>query len=55
MIHESCNNIQIMHIREMHAVYFGLSRFSDYCYGRFVTVESDHKAEKSLAQSKTDF
>ena len=27
----------------MRAVVFGLHKFSDYCYGRHVTIESDHK------------
>ena len=34
--------------KEMRAIYFGLTRFSDYCFGRFVTVESDHKPLEAI-------
>lgn len=29
--------------KEMRAIYLRLTRFSDYCFGCFVTVETDHK------------
>ena len=34
--------------KEMRAIHFGLTRFSDYCFGRFVTVESDHKPLEAI-------
>ena len=34
----------------MKAIHFGLTRFSDYCYGRFVTVESDHKPLEAICK-----
>ena len=41
--------------KEVRAVVFGLHEFSDYCYGRHVTIESDHKpldaiSDKSLSE-----
>ena len=32
----------------MKAIHFGLTRFSDYCFGRYVTVESDHKPLEAI-------
>ena len=34
--------------KEMRAVVFGLHKFSDYCYGRHVTIESDHKPLEAI-------
>ena len=33
----------------MRAVVFGLYKFSDYCYGRHVTIESDHKSLEAIS------
>ena len=35
--------------KEMRAVVFGLHKFSDYCYGRHVTIESDHKPLEAIS------
>ena len=34
--------------KEMRAVVFGLHKFSDYCYGRHVTIELDHKPLEAI-------
>ena len=33
----------------MRAVVFGLHKFSDYCYGRHVTIESDYKPLEAIS------
>ena len=35
--------------KEMRVVVFGLHKFSDYCYGRHVTIESDHKPLEAIS------
>ena len=35
--------------KEMRAVVFGLHKFSDYCDGRHVTIESDHKPLEAIS------
>ena len=35
--------------KEMRAVVFGLHKFCDYCYGRHVTIESDHKPLEAIS------
>ena len=35
--------------KEMRAVAFGLHKFSDYCYRRHVTIESDHKSLEAIS------
>ena len=35
--------------KEMKAVVFGLYKFSDYCYGRHVTIELDHKPLEAIS------
>ena len=35
--------------KEMRVVVFGLHTFSDYCYGRHVTIESDHKPLEAIS------
>ena len=32
----------------MKAIVFGLQKFSDYCFGRHVTIESDHKPLETI-------
>ena len=34
--------------KEMKAIVFGLEKFNDYCFGRHVTVESDHKPLETI-------
>ena len=36
-------------VKEMRAVVFGLHKFSDYCYGTFVTTEWDHKSLEAIS------
>ena len=38
--------------REMLAIVFALERFHHYCYGREVTIESDHKPLESITKKK---
>ena len=33
----------------MRTVVFGLHKFSDYCYGIYVTIESDHKPLEAIS------
>ena len=35
--------------KEMRAIVFGLHKFSDYSYGRHVTIESDHKPSEAIS------
>ena len=35
--------------KEMRAIVFGLHKFSDYCYGKYVTIESDHKPLEAIS------
>ena len=35
--------------KEMRAVVFGLHKFSDYCNGRHVTIELDHKPLEAIS------
>ena len=35
--------------KEMRAVVFGLHKFCDYCYRRYVKIESDHKPLKVIS------
>ena len=34
--------------KEMKAIVFGLEKFNDYCFGKHVTVESDHKPLETI-------